>query len=224
MAHIKSRKHAATMSTAAISLFAAALPVAAQTTEAPKKPEPAAETTLPAVKVTGSNGSEFKAENPSSVKFTQPLLDTPQTITVIKKEVLQQQVATTLAEALRNTPGVTLQLGENGNTTTGDSIFMRGFDTTNSIFVDGIRDLGNISRDVFNLDAVEVVKGPSGSDIGRGASSALHQPRLQGGAGATPRSATGSAEPAGTDSLAQAPDGRPQHVRSACACRAARCA
>jgi len=171
LAHIKSRKHAATMTSAALSLMAAALPAAAQTAEAPKKPDASAEVTLPAVKVTGQNGSEFKADNPSSPKFTQPLLDTPQTITVIKKEVLQQQVATTLAEALRNTPGITMQLGENGNTSTGDSIFLRGFDTSGSIFVDGIRDLGNISRDVFNIEQVEVIKGPSGSDNGRGASS-----------------------------------------------------
>ncbi|KQU76755.1 MULTISPECIES: catecholate siderophore receptor Fiu [unclassified Rhizobacter] len=175
MAYIKSRKHAAskTSALAQIGLMAVALPVAAQTApvaDAPKKPD-APETTLPALRVTGQSGSEFKADNASSPKFTQPLLDTPQTITVIKKEVLQQQVATTLAEALRNTPGITMQLGENGNTTTGDSIFMRGFDTTNSIFVDGIRDLGNISRDVFNVEQVEVIKGPSGSDNGRGASS-----------------------------------------------------
>lgn len=175
MAYIKSRKHAAskTSALAQIGLMAVALPVAAQTApvaDAPKKPD-APETTLPALRVTGQTGSDFKADNASSPKFTQPLLDTPQTITVIKKEVLQQQVATTLAEALRNTPGITMQLGENGNTTTGDSIFMRGFDTTNSIFVDGIRDLGNISRDVFNIEQVEVIKGPSGSDNGRGASS-----------------------------------------------------
>jgi catecholate siderophore receptor len=175
LAYIKSRKHAAskTSALAQIGLMAVALPVAAQTTpvaDAPKKPD-APETTLPALRVTGQSGSEFKADNASSPKFTQPLVDTPQTITVIKKEVLQQQVATTLAEALRNTPGITMQLGENGNTTTGDSIFMRGFDTTNSIFVDGIRDLGNISRDVFNVEQVEVIKGPSGSDNGRGASS-----------------------------------------------------
>jgi len=175
LAYIKSRKHAAskTSALAQIGLMAVALPVAAQTApvaDAPKKPD-APETTLPALRVTGQSGSDFKADNVASPKFTQPLLDTPQTITVIKKEVLQQQVATTLAEALRNTPGITMQLGENGNTTTGDSIFMRGFDTTNSIFVDGIRDLGNISRDVFNVEQVEVVKGPSGSDNGRGASS-----------------------------------------------------
>ena len=174
MAHIKSRKHAAPRQSMFMhGLMAIALPVAAQTAESPKKPDAAPEVTLPPVraKAAATPAVDYKADTVASPKFTQPLVDTPQTITVIKKEVLQQQVATTLAEALRNTPGITMQLGENGNTTTGDSIFMRGFDTTNSIFVDGIRDLGNISRDVFNIEQVEVVKGPSGSDNGRGASS-----------------------------------------------------
>lgn len=167
MAYIKSRKHPV-----AVGLMAVALPALAQTTEAPQKPEAATEVTLPPVRAKATVPQvDYKADTVASPKFTQPLVDTPQTIAVIKKDVMQQQVATTLSEALRNTPGITLQLGENGNTTTGDSIFMRGFDTTNSIFVDGIRDLGNISRDMFNIEQVEVVKGPSGSDNGRGASS-----------------------------------------------------
>ncbi len=113
----------------------------------------------------------YKVEKASSPKFTQPLLDTPQTLVVVKKELFQQQSATTLSEALRNTPGITMQMGENGNTATGDSIFMRGFDTQSSIYVDGIRDLGSISRDTFNTEQVEIAKGPSGSDNGRGAAS-----------------------------------------------------
>src|SRR5687768_14476906 len=112
-----------------------------------------------------------KVDEVSSPKFTQPLLDTPQTIAVISSKVLQQQQSTTLSEALRNTPGVTFLLGENGNTATGDSIFMRGFDTQGSIFIDGIRDLGTITRDTFNTEQVEVAKGPAGPDNGRGAAS-----------------------------------------------------
>jgi catecholate siderophore receptor len=178
LAYIKSRKHVAPRQSvlshpAAIGLMAFAMPVAAQNAEPAKKPESAPEVTLPPVraKASATPTVDFKADTVASPKFTQALVDTPQTITVIKKDVLQQQVATSLAEALRNTPGITLQLGENGNTQTGDSIFMRGFDTTNSIFVDGIRDLGSISRDTFNIEQVEVIKGPSGSDNGRGASS-----------------------------------------------------
>ncbi len=181
MRYIQSRKHAAVRqprhrSTVAFAAAAFALPgaVLAQSAAAPAAAASQArgETTLPTVKVQAAQDNDYKVDVVSSPKFTQPIVDTPQTITVIKKELLQQQAATTLAEALRNTPGVTLQLGENGSTQTGDSINLRGFDSSQSIFVDGIRDLGAVSRDVFNIDQVEVVKGPSGSDIGRGASSA----------------------------------------------------
>ncbi|MGC8035307.1 TonB-dependent receptor plug domain-containing protein, partial [Salmonella enterica] len=68
-----------------------------------------------------------------------------------------------------NTPGVgTFFLGENGSTSTGDTIYMRGFDISSAIFVDNVRDLGAISRDVFNLQQVEVLKGAAGTDNGRG--------------------------------------------------------
>src|SRR6187402_344245 len=127
---------------------------------------------LSTVKVNAdATNADFKAEKVSSDKFTQPLVDIPQTIVVVKKELFQQQAATTLSEALRNTPGITMLLGENGNTATGDSIFMRGFDTQGSIYVDGIRDLGSISRDTFNTEQVEIAKGPAGVDNGRGAAS-----------------------------------------------------
>jgi catecholate siderophore receptor len=75
-----------------------------------------------------------------------------------------------VTEALRNTPGVgAFFLGENGSTTTGDAIFMRGFDTSGSIFVDGVRDVGSIARDTFNIEQIDVLKGPAGTDNGRGA-------------------------------------------------------
>jgi catecholate siderophore receptor len=166
MAYIKSRKHAVVRglpplgtAAAAATLVAFALPVSAQTAAG-------ASTTLREVKVESTSDS-FKAEQASSPKFTAPLVDTPQTITVIKKEVLQEQGATTLTEALRNTPGITFQMGENGNTSTGDAVFLRGFDTSGSIFIDGARDVGTVTRDMFNVEAVEVVKGPASADIGR---------------------------------------------------------
>lgn len=159
MSYIISRRHPRAGSAAAATLVAmAALPVAAQTTSG----------ILREVQVQSTAESEYKAERASSPKLTQPLVDTPQTITVIKKEVLRDQAATTLTDALRNTPGITLQMGENGNTATGDAVYLRGFDAQGSIFVDGIRDVGSITRDMFNIEQVEVVKGPAGTDIGRG--------------------------------------------------------
>ncbi len=173
MAHIKSRKHPAARRlncSAAVALAFITLPGAAYAQQADGKAVKKANT-LPQITVQSTAAENYKADTVASPKFTQPLVDTPQTISVIKKELLQQQAATTLEEALSNTPGITFQLGEGGNTSTGDTIFMRGFDTAGSIYIDGVRDLGSISRDTFNLEQIEVVKGPSGSDNGRGTSS-----------------------------------------------------
>ncbi|MCH7384686.1 catecholate siderophore receptor Fiu [Acinetobacter dispersus] len=161
MAKIKSRKHFRTTPLVAL---AASLPLAAHA--APKEESVAK---LPTIEVNAEN--TYKVDTVSSPKYTQPLLDTPQTVQVIKKELLQEQGAASLMEALRNTPGITLQMGENGNTSAGDTFQMRGFSTQTSTYVDGIRDLGAVSRDVFNLEQIEVVKGPSGSEAGRGAAS-----------------------------------------------------
>lgn len=148
---------------AAVSLALSTATIHAQQAEEPK--------TLSKVTVEAGDETTPKADRVESPKFTQPLLDTPQTIAVVTSAVLKQQGATTLSAALRNTPGVTFLLGENGNTATGDSIFMRGFDTQGSIFIDGIRDLGTVSRDVFNTEQVEIAKGPAGPDYGRSAAS-----------------------------------------------------
>lgn len=122
------------------------------------------------VKVSASVEAPYKAEKSASPKLTQPLVDTPKTVQVLKKEMLQEQGAVSLMDALRNTPGITMQLGENGNTAAGDTFQMRGFSTQSATFVDGVRDLGAVTRDVFNIEQVEVVKGAAGSEIGRGAS------------------------------------------------------
>lgn len=156
--HIRARKHKANQLATLVTL---AFPAAALAQQA---------VTLPEVKVE-AKAESYKADRLSSSKQTQPILDIPQVVNVVKKELLLDQGATTLMEALRNTPGITQQLGENGNTAAGDTFQMRGFSTQASTFVDGVRDLGAVTRDVFNLEQVEVVKGPSGGDIGRGASS-----------------------------------------------------
>ena len=116
---------------------------------------------------------ESKGKQLSSPKFTEPLRDTPQTVVVVPQIIMEQQGATNLSDVLRNTPGITFLAGEGGgaSSTAGDSFFMRGFDASNSIFVDGVRDVGAVSRDVFNLEQVEIAKGPAGADNGRGATS-----------------------------------------------------
>jgi catecholate siderophore receptor len=106
----------------------------------------------------------------ASVRYARPLAETPQTIQVIPRQVMEAQGVTTLSEALRNVPGISLQAGEGGgaSSTTGDMFNLRGFSANNSLFVDGVRDDGLIARDVFNLEQVEVFLGPTGTDVGRG--------------------------------------------------------
>ena len=103
----------------------------------------------------------------SSTKYTEPLRNTPQTITVISKEVMEQQGATTLRDVLKNVPGLTITAGEGGNPA-GDNLTLRGFSARNDIFIDGVRDLSPQSRDPFNLEQVDVVKGPGSVYTGRG--------------------------------------------------------
>jgi catecholate siderophore receptor len=109
------------------------------------------------------------AETPNSVamtKFTQPLLDTPQTVVAVPEFVLHDEQNTTLRDALRNVPGISMAAGEFG--AQGDNLTIRGFTARNDIFLDGIRDFGSYYRDSFNYDQVEVLEGPAGVQFGRG--------------------------------------------------------
>ena len=166
---IRSRRHTTTvvpgLNKSVLALTALAAPFATYAQQTTQLQE-----TLEVIDVTGRADKYNVAESANS-KFTRPLLDTPQTVQVISKVMLQEQGSISLMDALRNTPGITMQLGENGNTSAGDTFQMRGFATASSTFVDGLRDLGAVSRDVFNLEQVEIAKGPSGADVGRGAAS-----------------------------------------------------
>ncbi|HWC00305.1 MAG TPA: TonB-dependent siderophore receptor [Bryobacteraceae bacterium] len=102
-----------------------------------------------------------------SPRYTEPLRDLPQTITVIPRDVIAQQGATSLTDVLRNVPGLTIAAGE-GGTPAGDNLTLRGNSARNDIFVDGVRDLNPQTRDPFNLEQVEVTKGPTSAVSGRG--------------------------------------------------------
>ena len=103
----------------------------------------------------------------STPKLTEPLRDIPQTITVIPRAVMEEQGATTLRDVLRNVAGITFQAGE-GGVPAGDQLSIRGFSARTDMFVDGVRDFGGYSRDSFNMEQVEVAKGPTSSLAGRG--------------------------------------------------------
>jgi catecholate siderophore receptor len=99
-------------------------------------------------------------------KFTEPLLDTPQTIVEIPQFVLHDEQNHTLLDAVRNVPGISIAAGESG--AQGDNLTIRGFTARNDIFLDGIRDFGSYYRDSFNFEQVEVLEGPAGVQFGRG--------------------------------------------------------
>lgn len=93
--------------------------------------------------------------------------DTPQAINVIDNAQLKAQGVTSLEQALRNVPGITIAIGE-GGTLSGDQFKIRGFDAKDDVYIDGLRDFGSYVRDSFNYEEVQVLKGPSGAMFGRG--------------------------------------------------------
>ena len=99
-------------------------------------------------------------------KFTEPLIETPQSVTVVPQFVIQDQGLSTLRDTLRNVPGISLAAGEAG--AQGDNLTIRGFTARNDIFLDGIRDFGSYYRDSFNYEQVEALEGPAGIQFGRG--------------------------------------------------------
>jgi len=105
-------------------------------------------------------------QRPSLVILADKLQDTPQTVDVIPQQVLHEQGVTTLQEALKNVPGITLNSGEGG--AHGDTVNLRGFPANDDFFLDGLRDTGFYTRDAFNLESLEVYKGPASTLFGRG--------------------------------------------------------
>jgi catecholate siderophore receptor len=92
---------------------------------------------------------------------------------------MEAQSATTLRDVLRNVPGITIQAGE-GGTPAGDQMAIRGFSARTDIFIDGVRDFGGYSRDAFNLEQVEVTKGPASATSGRGSTGRVGEHGQQG--------------------------------------------
>lgn len=117
----------------------------------------------------GEAANSYKVTESDSDKMTAPLVDTPKTVTIITRKQIEERGATSLNDILRTTPGITLGTGE-GGTPMGDRPFIRGFEASTDLMVDGLRSLGRSSYEAFNLESVEVIKGPGGAYSGRGGS------------------------------------------------------
>lgn len=116
---------------------------------------------------TAINEGGYKTEKPDSPKYTATLVNTPRSVTVIPSTLIRDTASASLTDALRTVPGVTFGAGEGGNPM-GDRPFIRGFDSQASTYLDGVRDIGAQSRDVFAVEQIEVVKGSDSSMGGRG--------------------------------------------------------
>ena len=134
----------------------------------PKKEEPI---NLPPVVVQEQN-SPYVVPQSSLPKFAVPLQDTLQAVIVVPDKLIQEQGGTTLRDALRNVSGISITASEAGGSQ-GDGFTLRGFNARNDMFIDGVRDQGSYFRDVFNIQSVEVIKGPSSSYFGRGSTGGI---------------------------------------------------
>jgi catecholate siderophore receptor len=118
---------------------------------------------LDAVEVHGE-----RVQKASSPKYTEALVDTPQTITVVTSEVMAQQNLLGLRDVLSTLPGITFGAGEGGGGY-GDSINLRGFTASSDITTDGVRDSAQYTRsDTFNLEAIELINGANSAMSGAG--------------------------------------------------------
>lgn len=121
---------------------------------------------LAPVQVEGE-ASPYQPDSVQSSKMTAPLLDTPRSVQVVPKQVISDQSATSLQDVLQNSPGITFAAGEGGRAG-GDLPVIRGQNAASSLFLDGVRDVSMQARDTFNLEQVEIIKGPDSVYAGRG--------------------------------------------------------
>jgi catecholate siderophore receptor len=122
---------------------------------------------LPPLSVEGAAaGGPYNPGQLSLPKLTEPLLDVPQSVTVIPRQLIEDQANISLRETLRNVPGISIAAGEGG--AQGDNLTIRGFSARSDLYLDGMRDFGSYSRDPFYLQSIEVLKGPASILFGRG--------------------------------------------------------
>ena len=120
--------------------------------------------------VTGVRDQEgYVAKETNAAKIAAPLRDIPQSVAVVTEQVLRDQRALSLQDALQNVPGVSLGSGDGQR----DQVSIRGFSAIGDQYVDGFRDDGLYFRDLSNVQRVEVIKGPSAVLYGRGSSGGI---------------------------------------------------
>jgi catecholate siderophore receptor len=109
-----------------------------------------------------------RLEHGLGTRYTAPLLETPQTITLVPREIINQQNLLTMRDILSTLPGITFTAGEGGGGY-GDGVNLRGYTASSDISTDGVRDSAQYSRtDPFNLEQLELVSGANSVYTGAG--------------------------------------------------------
>nr|BAE87072.1 TonB-dependent transporter [Sphingomonas sp. A1] len=145
-------------------------PVAQQTAQA----EPA-DKVLPTINVKGQAEVEPKTYQPGVTTIGKvPTLprDVPQTLNIMNESLLLDRGVDSMKQALAGVAGITFNAAE-GGTPGGDNINIRGFTARGDFYMDGMRDASTYSRDIFNDERIEVLKGPASMLFGRGSTGAV---------------------------------------------------
>jgi catecholate siderophore receptor len=126
------------------------------------------EATLPKVRVeaAGEDAEGYQATVTDVGRVPQLLRDIPQSVTVVQSQLIEDRAADTFKEAVRNVAGLTFNAGEGGRI--GDNITIRGYSVVGDLYLDGVRDVAQYNREVFNLDRIEVLRGSASMLFGRG--------------------------------------------------------
>lgn len=124
---------------------------------------------LPVVTVTGTaEPANVLLAGIGAARMAGPVQDLPQTVDVVTRDVLEQQQAATLEQALHNVPSITVAIGEANAGPNGDQFRLRGLEA--DTYLDGLHDFGVYVRDTFDTERIEVLKGPSSDNFGMGTS------------------------------------------------------
>ena len=121
------------------------------------------------VQSTGADDGYSPAASSTATKGSAPLRDVPQSVNVVPGQLLRDQGARSMEDALRNVPGVAMSHGDGQR----DQVVIRGFSAIADQFVDGVRDDALYFRDLADIERIEVLKGPAAVLYGRGSSGGL---------------------------------------------------
>ncbi|MFL2486668.1 MAG: TonB-dependent receptor [Gammaproteobacteria bacterium] len=109
-------------------------------------------------------GYVLYSDQVNALKTPVPVLDVPQTVSIVTDEDIRKQGFRSIGDIVRYTPGVNTSQGEGHR----DSVVFRGVRSTADFYQDGVRDDVQYYRSLYNLDQVEILRGPNALLFGRG--------------------------------------------------------